>query len=117
MLNIIYRLYDALGLEIDGDDPALVIDNDLTVYFNESGETLEMCCPVGALPTDVAILHRALQLNYASPVTLAADEENTLLLALMRFPEESAAAEVESGLHQLVAVTRKMRQHLLPAAY
>lgn len=113
MLNIIYRLYDALGLEIDGDDPALVIDSDLTVYFNESGEMLEMCCPVGILPSDVTLLHKALQLNYSSPVILAADADNKLLLALMRFTQESSAPEVEAGLHQLVEITRDMRKHLL----
>ncbi|CAM3425947.1 hypothetical protein [Rouxiella silvae] len=72
-----------------------------------------MCCPVGILPSDVTLLHKALQLNYSSPVILAADADNKLLLALMRFTQESSAPEVEAGLHQLVEITRDMRKHLL----
>ncbi|AJJ62037.1 type III secretion system chaperone family protein [Yersinia aldovae] len=113
MHNIIYRLYDALGLEIDGDDPALVIDNDLTIYFNESEDALEMCCPVGPLPTQVTQLQNVLKLNYASSVVLATDAENTLLLALQRFPETSCGAELEAGLNQLITITRDLRQTLI----
>ncbi|WP_174849533.1 type III secretion system chaperone family protein [Yersinia artesiana] len=110
MLNIIYRLYDALGLEIDSDEPVLVIDQDITVYFNESEDLLEMCCPVGPLPTQVSQLQHVLQLNYATPIVLAADADNILLLALARFPETSEGAELEAGLQQLIAITRNLRE-------
>ncbi|NMP27132.1 hypothetical protein GW590_09680 [Rahnella sp. SAP-1] len=113
MLNIIYRLYDALGLEIDGDEPALVIDNELTVYFKESDDCLEMCCPVGPLPTDVSRLYKALQLNYCGPVVLATDAENTVLLALLRFADSCLASELESGLQQLIATTRHLRKTII----
>ncbi|WP_455871805.1 hypothetical protein [Serratia proteamaculans] len=110
MLNIIYSLYDALGLEVDSDDPALVIDEDLTVYFNESEDTLEMCCPVGPLPTEVTQLQDVLQLNYSSSIVLATDANKTLLLALLRFPNTCLGAELETGLHHLIAITRNLRK-------
>ncbi|WP_313690231.1 hypothetical protein [Pantoea sp.] len=108
MSNIIYSLYDALGLEIDGDDPVLIVDEELTIYFNESDHTLEMCCPVGPLPNTVDDLQRVLQLNYSSPVVLATDADKTALLSLLRLPATSSAAEVESGLHQLISVCRML---------
>lgn len=112
MLNIIYRLYDALGIEIDADEPALMVDNELTVYFTESQNTLEMCCPIGPLPTNTPQLYKLLQMNYTSPVVLAADAENTLLLGLLRFPETSSGIEIESGLHQLIDISRHLRNEI-----
>ncbi|MDF7659142.1 hypothetical protein PUG81_09185 [Erwiniaceae bacterium L1_54_6] len=108
MSNIIYSLYDALGLEIDGDDPILIVDDELTIYFHESENSLEMCCPVGPLPSEVNFLHNVLQLNYSSPVVLAADADKKALLALLRLPEASTATELESGLHQLISVVRSL---------
>ncbi|MCU1760745.1 hypothetical protein NTD84_13580 [Pseudomonas sp. 14P_8.1_Bac3] len=112
MLSIIYRLHESLGLEIDADDPTYVVDNDLTVYFNESADVLEMYCLVGALPSDSCRLQRALQFNYSNTVVLAADADNAVLIALLRFPETAPDTDLQTGFQQLVAVTRELRMNL-----
>ncbi|MEA1397200.1 type III secretion system chaperone SigE, partial [Salmonella enterica] len=50
MESLLNRLYDALGLDAPEDEPLLIIDDGIQVYFNESDHTLEMCCPFMPLP-------------------------------------------------------------------
>lgn len=45
MESLLNRLYAALGLDAPEDEPLLIIDDGIQVYFNESDHTLEMCCP------------------------------------------------------------------------
>ncbi|EGL3649882.1 type III secretion system chaperone SigE, partial [Salmonella enterica] len=69
MENLLNRLYAALGLDAPEDEPLLIIDDGIQVYFNESDHTLEMCCPFMPLPDDILTLQHFLRLNYTSAVT------------------------------------------------
>ncbi|EHD04974.1 invasion protein E [Salmonella enterica subsp. enterica serovar Urbana str. R8-2977] len=70
MESLLNRLYDALGLDAPEDEPLLIIDDGIQVYFNESDHTLEMCCPFMPLPDDILTLQHFLRLNYTSAVTI-----------------------------------------------
>ncbi|EHC74083.1 invasion protein E [Salmonella enterica subsp. enterica serovar Mississippi str. A4-633] len=70
MESLLNRLYAALGLDAPEDEPLLIIDDGIQVYFNESDHTLEMCCPFMPLPDDILTLQHFLRLNYASAVTI-----------------------------------------------
>ncbi|TSJ87056.1 CesT family type III secretion system chaperone [Chitinimonas sp. BJB300] len=112
MDNLLLSLYDALGLELDTEEPVLWVDEDLAIYFEETPQGLEMCCPLGALPDDVAQLKRLLQRNYVDPVVLAADADSTLLLALLRAPEDSEGVDLLAMLELLISSARGLRDEL-----
>ncbi|WP_279205334.1 type III secretion chaperone protein SigE [Obesumbacterium proteus] len=112
MSALIYRLYNALGLETPEEDVFIKLDDDLEVYFNESEAGLEMCCPLMPLPNDIEVLQHCLQMNYASPVIISADGDNTVLLVLNRLPSTSSDEELLSGLNLLATWVTLYRQAL-----
>lgn len=112
MDNLLYSLYDALGLELDAEDAALLIDDDLIVHFDDFPQGLEMICPLGALPTDIDRLQQVLQMNYIGPSILAADADGTTLLALVRMPEGCSGAELLEALQKLIAAAYEAKQEL-----
>ncbi|WP_130107686.1 hypothetical protein [Iodobacter fluviatilis] len=112
MENLLLSLYEALGLELDAEEPVLWVDEDLAIYFDETAQGLEMCCPLGELPNDIVQLKWLLQHNYACPVVLAADADNTLLLALLRAPIDSEGGDLLALLELLINSTRALRDQL-----
>ncbi|MBV8045280.1 CesT family type III secretion system chaperone [Pluralibacter sp.] len=112
METLLYSLYDALDLELDGEDATLLIGDDLLVHFDESSQGLEMICPLGELPSDTARLQYARQMNYFGPCGLAADAEGTTLLALARMPEGSSAAELLKALEDLIQAASAAKREL-----
>lgn len=112
MESLLYSLYDALEMELDGEDPTLVIDDDLLVHFDEYPEGLEMICPLGALPSDTERLLHVLQMNYLGPIGLVADAEGTTLLALARMPEGSSGAELLKALEDLIQAALTAKREL-----
>lgn len=112
METLLYSLYDSLGLELDFDEPALFIDEELMVHFDESPQGLEMICPLGVLPADVTLLRQALQINYAGPLILASDADGAALLALVRVPDGSSGEELLAALEGLVQAARGLKRAL-----
>lgn len=110
MQSSLLYLYQALGLELDADEPMLYVDDDLQIYFDELEEQFEMCCPLMALPEDIALLQACLRINYASPILFATDADNTVLLAVHRLSKESTGAALLSGLELLVNTAKQFRQ-------
>lgn len=110
MENLLDRLYDALGLDTPEDEPFLLIDDDIQVYFNESEMTLEMCCPFMPLPDDVLTLQYFLRLNYASPIIIGADADNTALVALYRLPQASTEEEALTALELLISNVKQFKE-------
>ncbi|AHF78204.1 Cell invasion protein [Sodalis praecaptivus] len=115
MQNLLLDLYESLGLD-PMDDPALLINDELEVYFDESDAGLEMCCPLRSLPTDSDQLQAILSMNYASPVTLAADADQSVLLALYRLPPESSTEDMLAGLSLYVETIEQLRQEAVMKA-
>lgn len=112
MEHLLFSLYEALGLELDLEEPTLLIDGELSVHFDTSDQGLEMICPLGPLPQDLASLRRALQRNYASPVTLATDADGEVLLALLRVEDGHSGAELLAALERLVQEARQAQHEL-----
>ncbi|MGQ5523094.1 CesT family type III secretion system chaperone [Chitinimonas sp. PSY-7] len=112
MENLLLSLYDTLGLELDAEEPVLWVEEDLAVYFEETPLGLEMICPLGALPNEVAKLQQLLQHNYASPIVLAADADNSLLLALLRTTDESSGTDLLAKLELLISSAHELRKML-----
>ncbi|WP_208854864.1 CesT family type III secretion system chaperone [Chromobacterium haemolyticum] len=112
MNTLLLSLYDTLGLVLDDEAPVLFFGDEFAVHFEESAAGLEMACPLGVLPSDAATLQRLLQHNFASPVTLAADADGELLLALLRLPDSSSGAELQAGLECLLGVARGLQTEL-----
>lgn len=108
MSFLLYRLYDVLGLGAPEDESFLKIDDDLEIYFNESESGLEMCCPFMSLPDDMMMLQYCLRMNYASPIIIGTDEDNTTLLALNRLSQMSTDNELISGLELLITGVRQI---------
>lgn len=106
MNNLLWHLYDALGLDCPEDDTMLVIDDELQLYFNESQQGLEICCPFMRLPADISVLQRCLRLNYSGPVIFGTDVENAALLALIRLPADSDDASLVAGMDLLITGVR-----------
>ncbi|EAP2784685.1 type III secretion system chaperone [Salmonella enterica subsp. arizonae] len=111
MENLLNRLYDALGLDAPEDEPLLIIDDKIQVYFNESDLMLEMCCPFMPLPDDLLTLQHFLRLNYTSPVTIGADADNTALVALYRLPQTSTEEEALTGFELFISSVKKFIEH------
>ncbi|VVO48128.1 CesT family type III secretion system chaperone [Pseudomonas fluorescens] len=109
METLLCSLYDALGLEMNIDEPALLIDEELMVHFDESPQGLEMICPLGEIPTDAALMRQALQMNYAGPLILASDVDGEVLLALVRMPDGSSGEELLAALEGLVQAAREIK--------
>lgn len=78
MESLLNRLYDALGLDAPEDEPLLIIDDGIQVYFNESDHTLEMCCPFMPLPDDILTLQHFYVLTTPAP-SLSALTQTILL--------------------------------------
>jgi hypothetical protein len=112
METLLYSLYDSLGLELDFDEPALFVDEELMVHFDESPQGLEMICPLGELPIDAALLRQALQMNYGGPLVLASDADGAALLALIRMPDGSSGEELLAALKGLVQAARGIKRAL-----
>lgn len=113
MSYLLSRLYDALGLAEPGDEPLIKVDDELTIYFNESESGLEMCCPFATLTDDVNLLHYYLRINYAGPIVIGVDEDNTALLALHRLLPASTDDELLAGLELLIqSVNQLMKQEV-----
>ncbi|KMN35782.1 hypothetical protein VI26_09345 [Chromobacterium sp. LK1] len=112
MNTLLLSLYDTLGLALDDEEPVLFFGDDFAVHFEESASGLEMVCPLGALPADAGTLQRLLQHNFANRVTLAADADGELLLALLRLPDDSSGAELQAGLEFLVGAARGLQAEL-----
>ncbi|WP_231273845.1 type III secretion system chaperone [Salmonella enterica] len=118
MESLLNRLYDALGLDAPEDEPLLIIDDGIQVYFNESDHTLEMCCPFMPLPDDILTLQHFLRLNYTSAVTIGADADNTALVALYRFYNSRRVPRQFHGLTwQGVVRVYRVRRHLYDVGY
>ncbi|WP_252090968.1 CesT family type III secretion system chaperone [Pseudomonas sp. MWU13-3659] len=109
---LLHSLYDSLGLEQATDDPALFFDDELMVHFDETAQTLEMICPLGALPADTDLLQRALKMNYGGPVVLAADADGAALLALVVMPEDSSGEELVAALGGLLQAALDIKREL-----
>jgi hypothetical protein len=107
MHDLIEELFEALGLEPDLDDPALLIDGQWTLCFSESEDGLDMICPLGPLPQDTHSLQRLLAYNYANPVILAADAEQTQLLAILRVGPGTRAQDTLQRLNTLIDAIRQ----------
>ncbi|MBT9432280.1 type III secretion system chaperone [Candidatus Sodalis endolongispinus] len=116
MSNSVLCLYEASGLD-PLDEPALLINEELEIFFDESFDCLEMSCPLMVLPEDSERLQTILSINYASPVTLAADANCFVLLALYRLPAQSSEEEMLAGLSLFVESVEQLRQEhaLMPA--
>lgn len=114
MENLLSNLYDALGLDLEDDEAALLVDEELLVHLEESEQGLEMICPLCELPNDVAVLHRVLQRNYVGPVVLAADAEAEVLLAVVRMSDDSSGAELTAALDSLIQAARAFRSEMDP---
>ena len=112
MENLLITLYDTLGLELDLEEPVLWVSDDLAIYFEETSQYLEMICPLGPLPVEVTKLQHVLQRNYASPIVLAADAENSLLLALLRTSDDNSGAELLAKLELLISSAQELRNTL-----
>ncbi|MFP5654073.1 type III secretion system chaperone SigE [Salmonella sp. 741265109_PST] len=110
MENLLNRLYDALGLDAPEDEPLLIIDDGIQVYFNESDHTLEMCCPFMPLPDDILTLQHFLRLNYTSAVTIGADADNTALVALYRLPQTSTEEEALTGFELFISNVKQLKE-------
>ncbi|BAE73826.1 putative invasion protein [Sodalis glossinidius str. 'morsitans'] len=102
-------LYEALGLD-PLHEPAVLINDDLEIYFDEAFEGLEMSCPLIVLPDNSERLQTILSINYASPVTLAVDAERSVLLALYRLPAQSSEEEMLAGLSLFVESVEQLLQ-------
>lgn len=90
MHNLLSRLYDALGVELDPDEPVLIINDTIAIYFDRRDEdTITLSCPIMGLPDDPETLKKILQINYHSPVRLSADSENAQVLALYWITEST----------------------------
>ncbi|ECG8590424.1 type III secretion system chaperone [Salmonella enterica subsp. salamae] len=110
MENLLSRLYTTLGLDVPEDEPYLIIDDEIQVYFNESDLTLEMCCPFMPLPNDILTLQHFLRLNYTSPVIIGADADNTALVALYRLPQNSTEEEAITGVELLISKVKQFKE-------
>lgn len=110
MESLLNRLYAALGLDAPEDEPLLIIDDGIQVYFNESDHTLEMCCPFMPLPDDTLTLQHFLRLNYASAVTIGADADNTALVALYRLPQTSTEEEALTGFELFISNVKQLKE-------
>ncbi|RLR17499.1 type III secretion system chaperone [Sodalis-like symbiont of Bactericera trigonica] len=116
MTNSVLCLYEALGLD-PLHEPAMFINDELEIYFDEAFEGLEMNCPLMVLPDDSERLQTILSINYASPVTLAADAERSILLSLYRLPAQSSEEEMLAGLSLFIQSVEQLLQEpaLIPA--
>ncbi|PXX54014.1 Type III secretion chaperone domain-containing protein [Pseudomonas sp. LAMO17WK12:I10] len=112
MSSLLCSLFDALELEPDAEEPALRVDDDVIVYFDESAQGLEMICPLGELPATTDRLQQVLRMNYIGPVILAADSDAVVLLALIRMPNDSSGAELLTALESLILAARGVRREL-----
>ncbi|EAT9993304.1 type III secretion system chaperone SigE [Salmonella enterica] len=110
MESLLNRLYAALGLDAPEDEPLLIIDDGMQVYFNESDHTLEMCCPFMPLPDDTLTLQHFLRLNYVSAVTIGADADNTALVALYRLPQTSTEEEALTGFELFISNVKQLKE-------
>ncbi|ASG87878.1 type III secretion system chaperone [Salmonella enterica subsp. salamae] len=111
MENLLNRLYEALGLDAPEDEPLLIVDDEIQVYFNESDLTLEMCCPFMPVPDDILTLQHFLRLNYTSSVTIGADADNTALVALYRLPQTCTEEEAIAGFELLISKVKQFKEH------
>lgn len=115
MGNLLYTLYEALGLEsyeIAGESPTLTIDEDIVVYFDENHFGLKMICPVGPLPENIAQLQDMLRWNYENNIILAASEAgHDVVLALYQAIPESTELELTNALDNLITHVRAIRTH------
>ncbi|WMI97583.1 CesT family type III secretion system chaperone [Pseudomonas chlororaphis subsp. aurantiaca] len=112
MEHLLCCLSDALGVELNVDESALQVDDELIVHFEESERGLEMICPLGELPTDTARLQRVLKMNYVGPLVLAADADGVALLALVRMPDGSSGDELVAALEGLIQTARGIKEEL-----
>ncbi|HDJ2743367.1 TPA: type III secretion system chaperone [Salmonella bongori] len=111
MGNLLYRLYYALGLDVPEEEPLLIIDDEIQVYFNATDGLLEMCCPFMPLPDDILTLQHFLRLNYSSPVTIGVDADNTVLVALYRLPQSSTEEEALTGFELLISNVKQFKEY------
>lgn len=108
---LLFSLYDSLGLELDDETAALFIDNDLRVHFDYSGQIMEMICPLGTLPAEMACMQLVSQMSSISPFVLTADAKGKILLTL-QMPKECTASEFVETLQRLIQTASVARQEL-----
>lgn len=110
MHTLVSRLYDILALPTPEDEPVLTVDDDLQIYFTESSQGLEMCCPFMRMPEDFSLLQHCLRLNYAGNVIFATDIDNEALLAVIRLSPESSDDDLLSSMELLINSIRQFKQ-------
>ncbi|MGL4861236.1 MAG: hypothetical protein ACRC5A_16185 [Enterobacteriaceae bacterium] len=103
------ELCKLLGLDSTQEQPSLVIDDSTIIYFEAAEQNLEMVSPVASLPDNPAILKQLLYHNMAGDITLAADDELTLLLAIERLPLTECQQDIEENIKKLVTRVHKIR--------
>jgi hypothetical protein len=112
MEKLLNRLFYALGLDAPEDEPLIIIDDDIQIYFSESDLTLEMCSPLMPYPDDVLILQHCLRLNYASQVAIGSDVDNSALVAIYRLAQTTTEQEALDGLEFFISVVKKLKEEL-----
>ena len=66
---------------IDIDDHAIMLDDDVLIYIEKEGDSINLLCPFCALPENINDLIYALSLNYSEKICLATDDEGGNLIA------------------------------------
>ncbi|MCC7006308.1 MAG: hypothetical protein IT497_06665 [Ottowia sp.] len=116
MSSLLATLYDALDLELDEDAPMLMIDDHLAIHFATTETGLEMICPIGPLPNDVAQLQQLLVFNYQeNAVILAADADAECLLALLKLEGDHNGSELIKHLEKLIETASTLKEKLTQA--
>lgn len=110
METMVERLFDTLGLDEPEDEPFILIDNEIHIYFNESEFALEMCSPFMIFPDNMSTLQHVLRLNYTSPVIIGSDADNTALVAVYRLPKTSTEQEVLAGLELFISSVKQFKE-------
>lgn len=89
MNSLLLYLQHTLDIDLDPNEPVLVVNDTLTIYFEEdNNENLLFRCLVMPLPNDIFSLKYLLQLNYGNPIQLSASVEDDQILATYYLNEE-----------------------------